>query len=94
MNKRVEKNKKLYEYVNAEIAKKAKQNSNENFKSTNDTLKDINPALFGGDPGFTNQTKKHNLKNKNLIISSIIFIFVVLLIILLAVVIFLWLNQK
>ena len=42
MKKRVDRNQKIYEYVNNEIRKKAQANSNVEFKNTNETLKSIN----------------------------------------------------
>ncbi len=89
MKKRVDRNQKIYEYVNNEIRKKAQANSNVEFKNTNETLKSINPALFGNS---TNVNQENNIKlksnNKNLLISSIVFSIIVILIIAVAVVIY------
>lgn len=88
MNKRVEKNQRIYEYVNNEISKKAKANSNEEFKNTNKTLKSINPALFGNDSNQQTLVKKENSNKKNLFISLIAFISIVITIITIAMVIY------
>lgn len=88
MKKRVERNHKIYEYVNNEIRKKVQANSNMEFKNTNETLKSINPALFGNDVKKQEKTTKSNSNKKNLLISSIIFSVLVILIIIIAVVIY------
>ncbi len=81
MEKRVERNKKLYEEVNKEISKRAKAHSNEAFKETNATLKAINPALFGGEKKETSTTLKESKLSKKTKITLIIFISLVLLVI-------------
>ena len=90
MNKRVEKNKRIYDYVNNEIAKKAKANSNDAFKKASKPLKTINPALFGEDHSSTNEVKNYNSSKKSLVVATVVFSFFVVLIIMIVMVIFLW----
>ena len=88
MDKRIERNKQLYKEVDKKIADIAKTKSNKDFENTNNTLKSINPTLFGGNEEVvsnTNPKETHNTKN---LITSIIFIVLLLLIIGIAVVIY------
>ena len=81
MEKRVERNKKLYEEVNKEISKRAKAHSNEAFKETNATLKAINPELFGGEKKDSSIVRKENKLSNKTKITLIVFISLVLLVI-------------
>ena len=94
MNKRVEKNKRIYEYVNNEIAKKAKAHSNDAFKKASKPLKSINPELFGEDTSSVKQVKKTSSNKKSLVIASIIFSAFVIVIFMIVMVIYLWLKAN
>lgn len=86
MKKRIEKHKQLYIEVNKEIARRARARSNDDFKQTNATLQNINPALFGGKENeVENAPKKPSIK-KNVIV----FISLTALVILIIVGILLW----
>ena len=84
MLKRTERNKKLYEEVNKEIARRAKAHSNDAFKATSNTLKNINPDLFG-ESKTENFNKKEISSKKKLKTSIILFVSLVIVIILLIV---------
>ena len=84
MLKRTERNKKLYEDVNKEIARRAKAHSNEAFKATSNTLKSIDPDLFGGSKTNTFNQKSVSSKKK-LKTSIILFVSLVIVVILLIV---------
>ena len=88
MEKRSERNKQLYKEVDKKIADIAKKNSNKEFENTNNTLKGINPNLFGGQQEVTESKKQSSSPDKKLIINSIVFVILLLLIIGIAVVIY------
>lgn len=88
MEKRTERNKQLYKEVDKKIADIAKKNSNREFENTNNTLKSINPNLFGKQEENEIVIKPKNSHNKKIIITSIIFVALLILIIGLAVVIY------
>ena len=81
MEKRSERNKQLYKEVDKKIADIAKKNSNKEFENTNNTLKGINPNLFGGQQEVTESKKQSSSPDKKLIINSIVFVILLLLII-------------
>ena len=88
MDKRIERNKQLYKEVDKKIADIAKKKSNKDFENTNNTLKSINPNLFGGkEEVVVNQKEKDSHKTK-ILITFIIFFILLLLIIGIAVVIY------
>ena len=58
MQKRTERNKKLYEEINAVIAEMEKKKLNKDFADSNKTMQEINPALFGGQTNSNTKTKK------------------------------------
>lgn len=76
MQKRTERNKRLYEEVNAIIAEMEKKKLNKDFEDSNKTLQEINPALFGGKEKET--TKKKS--KKNLIVAIVIVVIIILII--------------
>ena len=88
MEKRTERNKQLYKEVDKKIADIAKRNSNKEFENTNNTLKSINPNLFGKNEEVVVQTKKVDSHKNKLIATFIIFSVLLVLIIGLAVVIY------
>ena len=88
MEKRSERNKQLYKEVDKKIADIAKKNSNRDFENTNNTLKSINPDLFGNQEQAVTLKKKTNSHNKKLIVYSIIFVILLILILGIAVVIY------
>ena len=88
MEKRSERNKQLYKEVDKKIADIAKKNSNREFENTNNTLKGINPNLFGGQQEVTESKKQTSSHDKKLIVTSIVFVILLLLIIGIAVVIY------
>ena len=88
MEKRIERNKQLYKEVDRKIAEIAKKNSNRDFENTNNTLKGINPNLFGGQQEETLNKRQSNSHDKKLISSTIVFVTLLLLIIGIAVVIY------
>ena len=88
MEKRTERNKQLYKEVDKKIADIAKKNSNREFENTNNTLKSINPNLFGKQEERETTIKPKDSHKKKLIITSIIFVALLILIIGLAVVIY------
>lgn len=82
MDKRSERNKQLYKEVDKKIADIAKKNSNKEFENTNNTLKSINPNLFGKKDEETKTVfKPNNSHKKRLIVTTIIFVVLLLLII-------------
>lgn len=83
MQKRTERNQKLYEEINAVIAEMEKKKLNKDFADSNKTMQEINPALFGGQTNSNTKTKK----KKNIVI-PLVFLGITLLIIILAVVIY------
>ena len=85
MEKRVERNKELYDVVNEKIRQKTQKTSNKEFKDTQNKLKGINPGLFGGEEQQTDKIDTTNNKNK-VIITSLIFTIILIIIILIAVV--------
>ena len=90
MKRRTEKHKLLYEEVNKEIERRAKAHSNDAFKETNATLKNINPELFGG--------KTNNLEEKQPKLSIkknvIVFVSLTTLVVLIIVGILIWNKLK
>ena len=88
MQKRTDRNKSLYERIDREIEKVANKNSNKEFQSTNETLKNIDPELFGGDIKQESKPSKINPKQKKILTTGFIFILLTIIIILLAVVIY------
>ena len=88
MEKRTERNKTLYDKVNKEIEKAAKKHSNEDFKATNEKLKNINPELFGETNTKIEKKEKLDPSKKKALKTTLIFIILVIIIILLAVVIY------
>ena len=86
MEKRIDRNKQLYKEVDKKIADIAKKKSNKDFENTNNTLKSINPNLFGGNEN-TNVNEHPKKSHKNLI-TVIIFSSLLVLIIGMAVVIY------
>jgi len=88
MEKRTERNKQLYKEVDKKIADIAKKNSNREFENTNNTLKSINPNLFGKQEEKEATIKPKDSHKKKIIITSIIFVALLILIIGLAVVIY------
>lgn len=88
MEKRTERNKQLYKEVDKKIADIAKKNSNREFENTNNTLKSINPNLFGKQEEKETIIKPKDSHKKKIIITSIIFVALLILIIGLAVVIY------
>lgn len=92
MEKRTDKNKELYQKVNQQIAEIAKKKSNEDFKITEHTLKEINPQLFADQDLVEEESQKEEKPKSNLkLLLSITFIILIILIILIVVVI---LNGK
>ena len=82
MIKRTERNKQLYKEIDKKIADIAKKHSNKAFDDTNNTLKSINPNLFGEqDSSNVVKQKKNNSQYKKVIITAIIFAFLFVLII-------------
>lgn len=88
MQKRTDRNKSLYERIDREIEKVANKNSNKEFQSTNETLKNIDPELFGGDIKQESKQSKINPQQKKILTTGFIFILLTIIIILLAVVIY------
>lgn len=88
MQKRTDRNKSLYERIDREIEKVANKNSNKEFQSTNETLKNIDPELFGGDIKQESKPSKINPQQKKILTTGVIFILLTIIIILLAVVIY------
>lgn len=88
MEKRSERNKQLYKEVDKKIADIAKKNSNKEFENTNNTLKGINPNLFGGQQEVTESKKQTSSHDKKLVVTSIIFVILLLLVVGIAVVIY------
>lgn len=89
MEKRSERNKALYDRVNKEISKKVQKKSNQDFESTNETLKSINPNLFGGEASSIKEEKPTmDPHKKKIFITTLVFIGLAILIVALAVVIF------
>lgn len=86
MEKRVDRNKELYEVVNEKIRQRALKTANKEFKETHNKLKDINPGLFGGEEVVTTTDDKPNNKKK-IIITAVIFAIIFIFIVLVAVVI-------
>lgn len=92
MEKRTEKNQKLYAEIDARIEAINKKTDNSSFNNTNDSLTKINPSLFQNE--VKEEPKKEeikNTKNKNLIK---IIILGVLIIIILVVAVILWQQEK
>ena len=86
MEKRTERNKKLYEQVNKEIKAKAMHSSNEDFKGTSNTLKSINPQLFGnGSEDDIVETKTTTPKKKKVLIPIIVLAVLIILIVIIAI---------
>lgn len=85
MEKRVDRNRDLYEKVNKEIENKVKAHSNKDFDETKKTLSSIDPDYFG-EGSLIKKTKEHN--KRKVPTALIVFIIVVILIIILAVVIY------
>ena len=88
MDKRIERNKQLYKEVDKKIADIAKANSNSEFENTNNTLKNINPNLFGGNEEVVGETNQNDSHKSKTLITSLIFFVLLLLIIGIAVVIY------
>ena len=88
MEKRTERNKQLYKEVDKKIDDIAKNNSNREFENTNNTLKSINPNLFGKQEEKEIVINPKDSHKKKIIITSIIFVALLILIIGLAVVIY------
>ena len=88
MDKRIERNKQLYKEVDKKIADIAKKKSNKDFENTNNTLKIINPNLFGVNEETVVTTNKKDSHKTKILITSIIFFVLLLLIIGIAVVIY------
>ena len=88
MDKRIERNKQLYKEVDKKIADIAKKKSNKDFENTNNTLKTINPNLFGGNEEVVVTANKKDSHKTKILITSIIFFVLLLLIIGIAVVIY------
>ena len=88
MQKRTDRNKSLHERIDREIEKVANKNSNKEFQSTNETLKNIDPELFGGDIKQESKPSKINPQQKKILTTGFIFILLTIIIILLAVVIY------
>ena len=88
MQKRTDRNKSLHERIDREIEKVANKNSNKEFQSTNETLKNIDPELFGGDIKQESKQNKINPQQKKILTNGFIFILLTIIIILLAVVIY------
>ena len=88
MDKRIERNKQLYKEVDKKIADIAKKKSNKDFENTNNTLKIINPNLFGVNEETVVTTNKKDSHKIKILITSIIFFVLLLLIIGIAVVIY------
>lgn len=88
MQKRTDRNKSLHEKIDREIEKVANQNSNKEFQSTNEKLKNIDPELFGGEVKQENKQNKLNPQQKKILTTGLIFILLTIIIILLAVVIY------
>lgn len=86
MEKRTERNKELYKDINKKIAALAKKSSNEPFKDSHSTLRNINPQLFGEEKEVEEVTKEKRSTNKYLI-AGIIFAFIIVIAIVIAVVI-------
>ncbi len=93
MEKRVNRNQELYKQVNEQIKAKVQKNSNDEFKHTQNTLKSINPQLFGkheDDQKVIEESKEGKLDKKKIVTTALIFIGILILIIVIAVVISLW----
>ena len=91
MEKRTERNKELYKEVNRQISVRAKQSSNEPFKATQKTLKNINPQLFGeNNQEEVIETNKDESKKK-IMTAALIFLAIISVSIIITVVI---LNGK
>ena len=88
MDKRIERNKQLYKEVDKKIADIAKKKSNKDFENTNNTLKTINPNLFGGSEEVVGETNQNDSHKSKTLITSLIFFVLLLLIIGIAVVIY------
>ena len=88
MQKRTDRNKSLHERIDREIEKVANQNSNKEFQSTNEKLKNIDPELFGGEVKQENKQNKLNPQQKKILTTGLIFILLTIIITLLAVVIY------
>lgn len=86
MEKRTERNKELYKEINRQISIKAKQSSNEPFKATQKTLKNINPQLFGENKQEEVVENKQNETKKKIIVTSLIFLAIISVTIIVAVV--------
>ena len=74
MQKRTDRNKSLYERIDREIEKVANKNSNKEFQSTNETLKNIDPELFGGDIKQESKPSKINPQQKKILTTGFIFL--------------------
>lgn len=95
MDKRVDRNQELYKQVNEKIRERAQKNSNEEFKNTQNTLKNINPQLFGNQEEKIVEEKKIVNKNQKKIIIGIVLISVlIILVIIIAVVISIWKRKN
>ena len=88
MDKRIERNKQLYKEVDKKIADIAKAKSNKDFENTNNTLKNINPNLFGGNEEEVVEVNQKDSHKAKTLITSLIFFVLLLLIIGIAVVIY------
>lgn len=94
MEKRVDRNKKIYEEIEKRKDQKKKEVSNEDYKHTHSILEKVDETYFKEDGSSTNlqnnndeQTSKNILSKKQFIITAIIFAVMILLIIGIAVVI-------
>lgn len=87
MEKRTVRNKKLYDEVNRKIKEKALHSSNDDFKNTSNTLKNINPQLFGNDDdSITTKPNKNAFKIKKYL-PIIVLLIVIILVVVIAILI-------
>jgi len=87
MEKRTERNSKLYLQINKEISDIKYVENNGEFKQTNDVLSNVNPELFAKNKISKKESKKKNGSMKKVFIGAAVVVAIVVLIIIIVAVI-------